>query len=256
MVISWTSAKGAWPGTSHRGTGRSKAEIEERRKAALIRRAGYKPSSNELLRMIDEAGVSYNRRQRPSLQVASFTWGATNNQPAVFREGGSVYNMTAFPYGSSEAQRHSNQTILYKIMINMRIFTDSSQWNMCLKYNMYWWLVYDCQHADKAPEPKDIFEQIGVNSPGLWIVNREQCHRYIVKKKWKTVLSVAGFDVSKSTTGGYVPCHVFVDQKKFFKKLGVRTDWQSNTSGEVGAIKTGALYLIGAPSYIYCKCLC
>ena len=58
MVISWTSAKGAWPGTSHRGPGCSKAQIEERRKAAIIRRAGYKPSSNDLLRMIDEVGIS------------------------------------------------------------------------------------------------------------------------------------------------------------------------------------------------------
>ena len=65
MVISWTSAKGAWPGTSKEGRrNRSKAEIEERRKAALIRRAGYMPNSSSLLRMIDEAGIPYNRRQR------------------------------------------------------------------------------------------------------------------------------------------------------------------------------------------------
>ena len=115
-----------------------------------------------------------------------------------------------------------------------------------MKHNMYWWLIYDTQHADSTPDTNMIFEKIVVNSPGLWIVKRDMCHRFIVKKKWKIVLTVGGFDVSK-----YVPAHFFVDQKKFFKKMGVRTDWQSNTSGDTGAIKTGALYLVGAPSYVF-----
>ena len=174
MVISWTSAKGAWPGTSHRGPGRSKAQIEE---TAIIRRAGYKPSSNDLLRMIDEVGIPYTPRARPSLQVASFTWGGTNNQLATFSEGGGIYNMTNFPFGSSENQRHTNQTILYKLMINMRVFTDSSQWNYCMKHNMYWWLIYDTQHADSTPDTNMIFEKINTNCPSLWIVKREMCHR-------------------------------------------------------------------------------
>ena len=87
--------------------------------------------------MINEVGIPYNYRLRPSLQVASFTWGATNGQPAVFKEGGGVYNMTNFPFGSSESNRHSNQTILYKLMINMRVFTDSTQHGYCMKHNMY-----------------------------------------------------------------------------------------------------------------------
>ena len=132
---------------------------------------------------------------RPSLQVASFTWGGTNNQPATSSEGGGIYNMTNFPFGSSENQRHTNQTILYKLMINMRVFTDSSQWNYCMKHNMYWWLIYDTQHAGSAPDTNMIFEKINTNCPSLWIVKREMCHRFIVKKKWKTVLTVGGFDL-------------------------------------------------------------
>ena len=182
MVISWTSSKGAWPGTSHRGPGRTKAQIEERKKGALIRRAGYKPSSADLLRMIDEVGIPYTTRIRPSLQVASFTWGTTNNQPAVFTEGGGIYNMTNFPFVSSKNQRHTNETILYKIMINMRVFTDSSQWSYCMKHNMYWWLIYDTQHADSTPDTNLMFEKLNDNCPGLWVIKREMCHRFIVKK--------------------------------------------------------------------------
>ena len=115
--------------------------------------------------MIDEVGISYTTRIRPSLQVASFTWGATNNQPVVFTEGGGIYNMTNFPFGSSENQRHTNQTILYKIMINMRVFTDSSQWSYCMKHNMYWWLIYDTQHADSTSNTNLMFEKLNVNCP-------------------------------------------------------------------------------------------
>ena len=250
MVISWTSAKGAWPGTGREGRrNRSKAEIEERRKAALIRRAGYVPNSSSLLRMIDEAGIPYNRRQRPLLQVATYTWGSTNNEPVGFSTGGSVYNMTNFPFGSAESQRHTNQTIVYKMLLNMRVFTASSQWARCMRYNMYWWLIYDVGHSNTAPSTDDIFEKIATNCPNLWMVKREMVHRFIVKKKWKTCLTVTGFDVTKAAPNGAFPGNVFVDQRKFFRRLGVRTDWGSGQSGEVAGIKSGALYLIGAPSY-------
>ena len=57
------------------------------------------------------------------------------------------------------------------------------------------------------------------------------------------------FDVTKAAPNGAFPGNVFVDQRKFFRRLGVRTDWGSGQSGEVAGIKSGALYLIGAPSY-------
>ena len=250
MVISWTSGKGAWPGTSREGKRmRSKAEIEETRKAALIRRAGYVPSSESLLRMMTEPGIPYNRRLRPSLQVATYTWGITNNEPTNFGTGGAVYNMTNFPFGSAESQRHTNQTIVYKMLINMRVFTHSGQWARCMKYNMYWWLIYDVSKSKEAPSTNDIFEKISTNTPNLWMVKREMVHRFIVKKKWKTCLTVTGFDITKAAPNGAFPGNVFVDQRKFFRRLGVRTDWANGTIGEVAGIKSGALYLVRAPAY-------
>ena len=228
---------------------RSKAEIEERRKAALIRRAGYVPSSESLLRMMIEPGIPYNRRLRPSLQVATYTWGSTNNEPASFGTGGAVYNMTNFPFGSAEWQRHTNQTIVYKMLINMRVFTHSGQWARCMKYNMYWWLIYNVSKSNEAPSTNDIFEKISTNTTNLWMVKREMVHRFIVKKKWKTCLTVTGFDITKAAPNGAFPGNVFVDQRKFFRRLGVRTDWANGTIGEVAGINSGALYLVGAPAY-------
>ena len=74
-------------------------------------------------------------------------------------------------------------------------------------------------------------------------------HRFIVIKKWKSYLTVTGFDITKAAPNVAFPGHVFVDQRKFFRRLGVRTDWGNGTTGEVAGIKSGALYLVGAPAY-------
>ena len=93
---------------------RSKREIEERRKAALIRRARYRDAA-EVVRMLDAPGIGVNRRGRPSLQVCVFSWGQTDSQPAIFNTGGGVYLMSAFPTSSTEYQRHTNTTITYNL---------------------------------------------------------------------------------------------------------------------------------------------
>ena len=64
-----------------------------------------------------------------------------------------------------------------------------------------------------------------------------------------TCLTVTGFDITKAAPNGAFPSNVFVDQRKFFRRLGVRTDWANGTTGEVAGIKSGALYLVGAPAY-------
>ena len=157
--------------------------------------------------------------------------------------------MTTFPTGPAEYQRHTNTTITYKLLIKMRMWTDSSQWNRCIKYKMYWWLVYDASPGDRVPVTDFIFDRMKAHSPGLWMIKRELCHRFVVKKKWSIVLTIARCDLTKAKTAGKTPVMGFVDQSMFFKKLGVKTEWKNSTGGDIGDLKTGALYIVGALSY-------
>ena len=142
--------------------------------------------------------------------------------------------------------------LMYKMLIKMRLYTDKTQWTQCIKYKMYWWLVYDAAPVGQMPECSTIFETFIDGMPGLWLVKRDMAHRFIVKKHWSVVMTVTGCDVSVDLPNGRsaVPAHVFVDSSKFYKKLGVRTEWKGGTTGgQIGDIKKGALYLVGAPSY-------
>ena len=47
---------------------------------------------------------------------------------------------------------------------------------------------------------------------------------------------------------GDVPADCQVDFNRFIKGLGVRTEWKNSTSGDIGDIKMGVLYLVIAPS--------
>ena len=91
--------------------------------------------------------------------------------------------MTAFPTGPSEYQRHTNTTITYKLLIKMRMWTDSSQWNMCMKYKMYWWLVYDASPGDRVPVTDFIFDRMKAHSPGLWMIKRGIMSSFCCKKE-------------------------------------------------------------------------
>ena len=110
--------------------------------------------------MLDAPGIGVNKRGRPSLQVCEFSWGQTDSQPAVFNTGGGVYLMSAFPTGPTEYQRHTNTTITYKLLSKMRIWTDSKYWGRCMKYKMYWWLIYDSAPTDRVPVTNAIFDRM------------------------------------------------------------------------------------------------
>ena len=142
--------------------------------------------------------------------------------------------MSAFPTGPTEYQRHTNTTITYKLLSKMRMWTDSKYWGRCMKYKMYWWLIYDSARTYRVPVTDAIFDRMKASCPGIWLIKREMCHRFVVKKKWSTVLTVAGVDFTKDETGGKTPSMGFVDQSKFFKKLGVRTEWKNTTRGDIG----------------------
>ena len=235
--------------SSARPTKAQKERAERNRKQALLRRAGYR-DWNEAVRDVRAPSRPYCRN-RPALQVLVFTW-ASNRQPVTFVSMGSVYLLTNFNRGDQDNQRHSAETLMYKMLIKMRLYTDKTQWTRCIKYKMYWWLVYDAAPVGQMPECSTIFETFIDGMPGLWLVNRDMAHRFIVKKHWSVVMIVTGCDVSVDLPNGRsaVPAHVFVDSSKFYKKLGVRIEWKGGTTGgQIGDIKKGALYLVGAPSY-------
>ena len=66
------------------------------------------------------------RRNRPALQLLVFTW-ASNGQPVTFVNTGSVYLLTNFNRGDQDNQRHSAETLMYKMLIKMRLYTDKTQ---------------------------------------------------------------------------------------------------------------------------------
>nr|AWB97033.1 coat protein [Sweet potato symptomless virus 1] len=186
-------------------------------------------------------------RDRPSLQVAQFTW-TQNKVPVVFNPGGTVYLMTMYPFGGSEAQRHANTTMTYKMSIGQEVQLDKAFYASCGMYYMQWWLVYDKASTGTLPATSTIFDTFYQNFPNTWTVARDVCHRFIVKRKWKTILTSNGVDISKP---GQIcaPAKQRVGVNKFFKKLGVKTEWKNSSTGDIGDIKSGALYLIGAPSH-------
>jgi len=118
------------------------------------------------------------------------------------------------------------------------------------KFKMYFWIVYDKSPPGSLPTTATIFDTLYPNQPNTWTVGREVCHRFVVKKKWTVGLSSNGTDPTKAVAQGYTgpgPCEQFKTCNKFFKRLGVSTEWKNSVGGDIGDIKQGAMYLVGAP---------
>jgi hypothetical protein len=73
----------------------------------------------------------------------------------------------------------------------------------------------------------------------------------VVKKTWTVMLECNGVDPSKAQSASYYgpgPCNQVKFVSKFFKRLGVSTEWKNSSTGDVGDIKEGAMYIVVAPS--------
>nr|GMD16803.1 coat protein [Ipomoea batatas] len=112
----------------------------ERQKRQRIKKALGVSTWDDVARLAATPAISL--RDRPSLQVAQFTW-TQNKVPVVFNPGGTVYLMTMYPFGGSEAQRHANTTMTYKMSIGQEVQLDKAFYASCGMYYMQWWLVYD-----------------------------------------------------------------------------------------------------------------
>lgn len=126
---------------------------------------------------------------------------------------------------------------------------DSKFLNYIATIRMYYWLVYDKAPTGTVPTAGAIFDSFLNTEPVTWTASRDVCHRFVVKKTWSVQLSTNGLDPSKAYTTPAAPAKQVDRQTKFFKKLGVTTEWKNTREGGIGDIKEGALYIVGAPSY-------
>ncbi|QDO73337.1 coat protein [Melinis repens associated virus] len=190
------------------------------------------------------------RGRRPSLQVDQDVYAGPTlvEVPAV---GGIVGIMTNFMRGSDESARHTAETILYKIGIDVYVTVSEALTVYSGKGVNVAWLVYDAQPTGTRPTCADIFPLASPNfntQPCVWKVGREVCHRFVVKRRWLFTLETNGVRPGTSFSGanGVPPCNRSLYFHKFCKRLGVRTEWKNTPGGTDGDIKTGALYLVFA----------
>ncbi|KAI3452417.1 hypothetical protein Pfo_009082 [Paulownia fortunei] len=215
-------------------------------------------SPSKLLNLASDPDRSVRPRRGlyPSLGVCTYTWTA-NGQPMTVGEGGSVFLFTLYSFGNADYQRHSNETLTYKMQLLTRSYIESSYWKRCLKSRLYWWLIYYAAPTGTLPTTTQSFSRYDARMPGLWMINRDVCHRFIIKEKWNSLHIVNGIDPSKdavtvsgaSALGYGSLSEIIVDKKKFVSRLGIKTEWKNVTSDDIADIKNGALYLVVAHCY-------
>nr|APT69204.1 coat protein [Chickpea chlorotic dwarf virus] len=202
------------------------------------------------------ASTSYVPRsvtsRRESLQVATFCW-TSSGSGIKFSKGGAAYLISNFPQGANDNCRHTNKTVLYKFLAKNSVYLDPSHFSKVFKAPFVFWLVYDKSPGSIVPSTGDIFEgpSLFPNNPWTWTVSRAACHRFVVKKTWTVTVEANGVDPGKAQSSSYYgpgPCNQVRTCTKFFKRLGVSTEWKNSATGDVGDIKEGALYIVGAPS--------
>lgn len=205
-------------------------------------------SRKELEELLNAPGRSITPR-RPSLQVAEFLW-TSNKAGVTFNPGGASYLFTNYAQGANENCRHTNKTVTYKMSLRYWVALEGTFVAYVRKYPVHFWLVYDKNPGTSVATPSTIFDSLYQDQPETWTVTRNVCHRFVVKKHWKCMLESNGIDPSKQQSGSYYgpgPCNTWREVNKFFKRLGVSTEWKNSATGDVADIKEGALYFVVAP---------
>ncbi|WOF76323.1 capsid protein [Bothriochloa barbinodis associated virus] len=181
------------------------------------------------------------------LQVQTFTW----SEDQGFNEGGRVLNLTAFSRGSGENQRKSQETITYKVGLNLGVTASANVQQYCIPSVPVCWLVWDKTPGTTTLRPDDIFDvPTGlVRWPSTWKVKRTDSKRYVVKRRWPFELAVNGSKFDGDYSKLPVPnCKNLVTLNRFAKGLGVVTEWKDTDGSAASDIKGGALYLVMAPA--------
>lgn len=201
----------------------------------------------------------YSAVRRPALQVVEYTWTNTGQPITVSKDTGYVALLSMFPRGSGEDQRHTNETILYKMDLKMQLAVVGTTRQYVGRYPGVVWLIYDSSPTGSLPTNADIFTATHKDSPLLWRVKREMCHRYVVKRRFTYTAESNGLSdgfTPAVRSNGCPPCNVNTSLSRFCKRLGVRTEWKNSSTGDIGDIQTGALYVCVQPgngSDVYAK---
>nr|AFJ15133.1 capsid protein [Maize streak Reunion virus] len=193
--------------------------------------------------------VPRNPRVRPSLQIQTITNGSSSMVPV--KQPGYCGLLGTYSRGSDENQRHTSETMTYKIALDLHFSITSAAAAYSNSGTGVLWLIYDSQPNGAQPTLKDIFayEDSLVAWPYTWKVSREVCHRFVVKRRYTFTLESNGRrnDEQPPSNSVWPPCKTHLYFHKFAKGLGVRTEWKNDTAGSVGNIKKGALYIGIAP---------
>ncbi|KAH7543674.1 hypothetical protein FEM48_Zijuj02G0210300 [Ziziphus jujuba var. spinosa] len=204
-------------------------------------------SEAELASAMNDVGRPVVSRNRPSLQVAQFTW-TSNKAAVIINQGGYVALMTNYPHRTEESRRHTNKTVTYKMDVRLFVQYPAAFLSCQFVLKCYWWVIYDRYPNGQLPTASTIFDTFFQDFPNTWSISRDVCHRFVVKHKWVTTVKSNGSGATKTNQvkSPCVPYELGVAQNKFFKKLGCATEWKSTSSGDIGDIKSGALYLVAA----------
>lgn len=183
----------------------------------------------------------------PPLCVLRTAWMTSDKQNVVINSDGNIALVNAFAAGRGDDNRHTNQTIMYKFMLQGTCWVHDASSIYVTPIRLYQWLIYDSEPKGALPKASDIFREDWNTIPSTWTVQRAWSNRFVVKRKWHTDLMSDGKKVgSKSidTRYNYVVARNMVDVNKFYKGLRVSTEWMNTGDGTIGDIKKGALYIL------------
>ncbi|AST11808.1 capsid protein [maize striate mosaic virus] len=182
----------------------------------------------------------------PSLQVQTFA--SQGSAVVEVKKGGNCLMVTSYSRGSDESQRHTNETMTYKMSLDHVMVLRAELCKYSFKATHCGWVVYDAKPTGNQVTCKTIFGYPDglVDYPTTWKVARDVAHRFVVKKRWTYRMESNGSNSSKdwSNGTGIPPCNRSVYVKQFVSKLNCRTEWKNTTGGDYGDIKGGALYVV------------
>ena len=162
---------------------RQRAEINKKRALALRKRAALKSigasSWKEVDKWVNQGQTAGRARIRPALQVCPYTW-AANSEPVKIGAGGGVYLFSSYSYGNGDFQRHTNETMTYKMHIKMQMVITDEYKSFVSKWPIYIFLIYDKSTNGVVPEIKSIFDAKWPMKLGLFFINRDNCHRFVI----------------------------------------------------------------------------
>ncbi|BAA00833.1 unnamed protein product [Miscanthus streak virus - [91]] len=194
-------------------------------------------------------GKAFPVGKRAPLQIRSYAWEtpatATTPSGPISITDGTIFMCNTIDPGTGDDQRSRHTTMLYKMSLNVVLWPGATTAQIVGPFRVNFWLVYDAAPTGVVPKLTDIFDVAYPKWGNTWQVSRSNVHRFIVKRKWKVDYQSSGVPVGKRQSSGveYAPVNNVVECNKFFEKLRVKTEWANTSTGAIGDVKKGALYL-------------